>query len=60
MGKHLLDKDIVAWVIVTVLEAPTSLSLFSLVDCMLFSHFSFNDFIAMAFLDLAGDLDIQI
>ena len=45
---------------VTVLEAPTSFSLFSLVDCMLFSHFSFSDFIAVAFLDLAGDLDIQI
>ena len=42
---------------VTVEEAPTS---FSLVDCTLFSHFSFNDFIAVAFPDLAGDLDALI
>ena len=45
---------------VTVEEAPTSFSPFSLVDCMLLSHFSFNDFIAVAFLDLAGDLNNQI
>ena len=45
---------------VTVEEAPTSFSPFSLVDCMLLSHFSFNDFVAIAFLDLARDLDIQI
>ena len=45
---------------VTVEETPTSFSPFSLVDCMLLSHFSFNDFIAVAFPDLAGDLDIQI
>ena len=37
---------------------PTSFSPFSLVDCTMLSHFSFNDFIAIAFLDLAGDLDI--
>ena len=41
-------------------EAPTSFSPFSLTNCMLLSHFSFNDFIAIAFPDLAGDLDIQI
>ena len=41
-------------------EAPTSFSPFSLVDCTLLSHFSFNDFIAIAFPDLAGDLDAQI
>ena len=41
-------------------EAPTSFSPFSPVNCTLLSHFSFNDFIAVAFLDLAGDLDIQI
>ena len=41
-------------------ETPTSFSLFSPVDCMLLSHFSFNDFIAIASLDLAGDLNIQI
>ena len=45
---------------VMVEEAPTSFSPFSPVNCMLLSHFSFNDFIAVAFLDLAGDLDIQI
>ena len=45
---------------VMVEEAPTSFSPFSLVDCMLLSHFSFNDFITIAFLDLAGDLDAQI
>ena len=45
---------------VTVEEAPTSFSPFSLVDCMLLSHFSFNDFVAIAFPDLARDLDIQI
>ena len=45
---------------VTVEEAPISFSPFSLADCSLFSHFSFNDFIATAFPDLAGDLEIQI
>ena len=45
---------------VTVEEAPTSFSPFSPVDCMLLSHFSFNNFVAIAFPDLAGDLDIQI
>ena len=45
---------------VTVEEISTSFSPFSLVDCTLLSHFSFNDFITLAFLDLAGDLDIQI
>ena len=45
---------------VTVEEAPISFSPFTLVDCTLFSHFSFNDFIATAFPDLAKDLDIQI
>ena len=46
--------------VVTVEEASTSFSPFSLVDCMLLSHFSFNDFVTVAFLDLARDLDIQI
>ena len=45
---------------VTIEEAPTWFSPFSLVDCMLLSHFSFNDFIAVAFPDLARDLDTQI
>ena len=39
---------------------PTPFSPFSLADCTMLSHFSFNDFIAIAFPDLAGDLDIQI
>ena len=43
---------------VTVDKIPTSFSPFSLVDCMLLSHFSFNDFITLAFPDLAGDLDV--
>ena len=41
-------------------EPPTSFSLFSFTDCTLLSHFSFNDFIVIAFPDLAGDLDIWI
>ena len=45
---------------VMVEETPTSSSPFSLVNCMLLSHFSFNDFVTVAFLDLARDLDIQI
>ena len=45
---------------VMVEEPPASFSPFSPADCTMFSHFSFNDFIAIAFLDLTGDLDIQI
>ena len=45
---------------VTVEEQPTSFSPFSSADCTLLSHFSFNDFVAIAFPDLAGDLDIQL
>ena len=45
---------------VMVEEPPTSFSPFSLTDCTLLSHFSFNDFIIVAFLDLARDLDFQI
>ena len=45
---------------VMVEEAPTPFSPFSLVDCTLLSHFSFDDFITVAFPDLAGDLDTQI
>ena len=41
-------------------EAPTSFLLFSLVNCTLTSHFSFNDFIMVAFPDLARDLDTQL
>ena len=39
---------------------PISFSPFPLVNCTLVSHFSFNDFVAVAFPDLAGDLDAQI
>ena len=45
---------------VTVEDPPISFSPFSLVDCTLLEHFSFNDFVAVAFPDIAGDLDIQI
>ena len=45
---------------VMVEEAPTSFSPFSLVNCMLLSHFSFDDFVTVAFPDLARDLDAQI
>ena len=44
----------------TVEEPPISFSPFSLSDCTLISHFSFDDFVAVAFPDLAGDLDMQI
>ena len=45
---------------VMVERTPISFSPFPLVDCTLVSHFSFNDFVAVAFPDLAGDLDAQI
>ena len=45
---------------VTVEGPPTSFSPFSLADCTMLSHFSFNDFIAITFPDLAGDLDVQL
>ena len=45
---------------VMVEEAPTSFSPFSPINCMLLAHFSFNDFVAVAFPDLARDLDTQI
>ena len=53
-----MDINWVAFVMVE--ELPTSCSPFPPMDCMLLSHFSFNDFVVIAFLDLAGDLDIQI
>ena len=46
--------------LVTVEEPPIPFSPFSLTDCTMLSHFSFNDFVAIAFPDIAGDLDIQI
>ena len=45
---------------VMVEDPPISFSPSSLVNCTMLDHFSFNDFIAIAFLDLARDLDIQI
>ena len=45
---------------VTVENPPIPFSPFSSVDCTMLSHFSFDDFIAVAFPDLAGDLDIQL
>ena len=46
--------------LVTVEDPPIPFSPFSLADCTTLSHFSFNNFIAIAFPDIAGDLDIQI
>ena len=45
---------------VTVEEPPIPFSPLSSVDCTMLNHFSFNDFVAIAFPDLAGDLDFQI
>ena len=45
---------------VTVEDPPVPFSPFSPADCTMLSHFSFNDFIAIAFPDIAGDLDVQI
>ena len=45
---------------VMVEESPTLFSPFSLMDCTILTHFSFNDFIVIVFPDLARDLDIQI
>ena len=45
---------------VTIEDPPIPFSPFSLSDCTMLSHFSFNDFIAIAFPDIARDLDIQI
>ena len=45
---------------VMVENPPISFSPFSPVDCTMLSHFSFNDFVAIAFPDLVGDLDAQI
>ena len=45
---------------VIVIETPTPFSPFPLTDCMLYSHFSFDDFIRIAFPNLTRDLDDQI
>ena len=45
---------------VTVVEASISFSLFPSTDCTLYSHFSFDDFVRIAFPDLTRDLDDQI
>ena len=45
---------------VTVEGPPIPFSPFSLTDCTLLNHFSFEDFVAVAFPDIAGDLDTQI
>ena len=45
---------------VTVENPPNSFSPFSSANCTMLSHFSFNDFIAVAFLDLARDIDIPL
>ena len=48
------------WGNVMVENPPIPFSPFSLADCTTLSHFSFNDFVAIAFPDLARDLDTQI
>ena len=45
---------------VTIEDPPVPFSPFSFANCTMLDHFSFNDFIAIAFPDIAGDLDIQI
>ena len=45
---------------VTIEDVPIPFSPFSAADCTMLNHFSFEDFVAIAFPDLAGDLDIQI
>ena len=45
---------------VTVEEPPIPFSPFPLTNCTMLSHFSFNDFVVVAFPDIARDLDIQI
>ena len=45
---------------VMVVEAPISFSPFPSTDCTLYSHFSFDDFVMVAFPDLTRDLDDQI
>ena len=45
---------------VTIEEPPIPFSPFSSADCTMLNHFSFNDFIAIAFPDIARDLDVQI
>ena len=45
---------------VTVMGPPTPFSPFSPTNCTLYSHFSFDDFVMIAFPDLTRDLDTQI
>ena len=45
---------------VMVENPPILFSPFSLANCTMLSHFSFNDVVAIAFPDLAGDLDTLI
>ena len=45
---------------VTIEDPPISFSPFFLINCTMLNHFSFNNFVAVAFPDLAGDLDTQI
>ena len=45
---------------VTIEDVPIPFSPFSATDCTMLNYFSFEDFVAVAFPDLARDLDIQI
>ena len=58
--RNLLHHLLTAIVSVTVEDVPIPFSPFSLTDCTMLNYFSFEDFIAVAFPDIAGDLDIQI
>ena len=57
---HLPDLSAPFAISVTVEDPPIPFSPFSSADCTMFNHFSFNDFIAIAFPDIAGDPDEQI
>ena len=49
------------WMMFVMIEdPPVPFSPFSFANCTMLDHFSFNDFIAIAFPDIARDLDIQI
>ena len=60
VGQGISNLPVIVMVDVTIEDPPTSFSPFSTVDCTMLNHFSFNNFIAVAFPDLARDLDIQI
>ena len=58
-GEQLAIVNIIVAFGVTIEEPPIPFSPFSSADCTMINHFSFNDFIAIAFPDIARDLDFQ-